>query len=67
MPYDHLDIQNVQGGLYSVNDKTGDIPEKHFKNLAELVEFEFIQITNDDQYGRIFWRIFRWRSSRRPR
>jgi len=25
MPYDHLDIQNVQGGWYSVNDKTGNI------------------------------------------
>jgi len=25
MPYDHLNIQNVQGGWYSVNDKTGDI------------------------------------------
>jgi dipeptidase len=25
MPYDHLNIQNVQGGWYSVNDKTGDV------------------------------------------
>lgn len=25
MPYDQLNIQNVQGGWYSVNDKTGDI------------------------------------------
>ncbi len=25
MPYDHLEIQNVQGGWYSVNDKSGKI------------------------------------------
>jgi len=25
MPYDHLNIQNVNGGWFSVNDKTGDI------------------------------------------
>ena len=25
MPYDHLDIQNVQGGWYHVDDKTGNI------------------------------------------
>ena len=25
MPYDHLNIQNVNGGWYSINEKTGDI------------------------------------------
>ncbi|CAM1341798.1 AAA family ATPase [Tenacibaculum aestuarii] len=41
VPKEHL--SNILKGVFTYNagnDKVGDIPEKHFKSLAELVEYE---------------------------
>lgn len=41
VPKEHL--SSILKGVYTYNagkDKTGDIPQKHFKSLAELVEYE---------------------------
>lgn len=59
MPYDHLDIQNVQGGWYSVNEETGDIRFLGERTIARWYTMyaTIIQCRADlpDEIGGVVW------------
>ncbi len=59
MPYDHLEIQNVQGGWYSVDDKTGNIRFLGERTIARWYTMyaTIIQCRNwlPDEIGGIVW------------
>ncbi len=59
MPYDHLDIQNVQGSWYSVNDKTGNIRFLGERTIARWYTMyaTIIQCRNwlPDEIGGVVW------------